>query len=806
MKNKKLFIAGLSVVAIMALPACQHSNNSSTSESNSSSSNSQVADIKVASIEIVEDSIKSSYSVGDKVSYANLAIRTLDASKKTIATLMAADHATEITYTNIDTSEVATGKKFTVTYKNADGAFTAEMTYSVAEIEYLLTNWMPNKTYTDTVSTVANPKLSTSEDSPESGFIEKSKYYIGNDNAVNLLPIMTAVNPNDLLDTKTIDTIPSNVTVELSDSNGNKLALEDYFENVSELKSKGVVDFKETVEGSFALTFSSPDQDQQIKYEMNVVDGYNVTSAKDCFAIDSATWKFYGGDAQKMKTWKEEQGIPCANGLVFQKDVTFNKSDLPSFYFWGDEATAASVKGSYKDWQGLFDYTFAKEGTVTIYGNDHRLMLNDSATDEDAFPLIVTDSQTGQVQEANKPISTHASIFYTHESNGVDPSKCVFSIQDLEFSGNNGISAESTITTGGPMFIKSKTSCSVKNVNISKTYMAVMLDNWTSDGFHYSNIDVENCRFRNLANSAVYIYKNGTMNIKNSDLMTSGGPLIFLNPLAEKLPTFTGDVNAYAEAISKLVYTNVNVDEKSFLSNYTEGKGGWFAAYSGAESYAATIKSISPLTQAQFGMDFLKTDSSNVSKFDFTSFVLPISSGEGLGLDSNSGGINASFKVGDQLVYSTLDGASTVAEKALAYQTAYASGDTSAIQTAGLAYVDTLSTSDFGNGLTFAGQAAATTFKKFDSNGAAHYGLVNTDGTNYWVENTKYTILKSMGYDDTTLAALGVEKYPGEAFKSEGYLSAEINSIVMPGSPTKFTSFEGVCNYGLILGNYHKVS
>ena len=539
---------------------------------------------------------------------------------------------------------------------------------------------------------------------------------------------------------------------------------------------------------------------------MNVVDGYNVTSAKDCFAIDNYGYKVYSADVEKMKNWKEEQGLPNANGLVFQKDVTINKSDLPSFYFWGDEATADSVKGSYKDWQGLFDYKFQKEGNVTIYGNDHRLMLNDAKDDPDAFPLIISDSMTGEIQEANKPISTHASIFYTHEGDNIDPSKCTFTIQDLEFSGNNGVSAESTITTGGPMFVKGRTNTDLTNVNVSKTYIAIMLDNWTSEGFHDSVINVENCRFRDLGNSAVYIYKNGTMNVKNSDLMTAGGPLVFLNPFTEKLPTFTGDVTAYAASVNELVHTSINIDEKTFLSNYTEGKGGWFAAYSGAESYAATIKSISPLTQAQFGMDFLKTDSSNVSKFNFVSFVLPTSSGEGLGLDTNAGGINTNFTIGGKLVYSTLDGASTVAEKALAYQTASASGDASAIQNAGLAYVNALSTTDFGNGLTFAGTAAATTFKKFDSDGVAHYGLVNSDGTNYWVENTQYTILKSMGYDDATLTTLGIEKYPGDAFKSEGYISAEINSVSMPGSPTAFTNFEGVCNYGLILGNYHKVN
>ncbi len=804
MKNKKLFIAGLSSVAILALASCQPHDSSSdnTKSSDSTDNSSVVVDKKVASIAIVENSIKKSYSVGDKASYASLAINTLNAAKEVISTLKATDNATTISYTNIDTTEVTEGKTFTVTYKDGDNSFTDSLTYTVAAVEYELTNWMPNKGYTETVSTVANSKLSISEDSPESGFIAKDKYYVGNDNAVDLLPIMTAINPNNPLDTTTIDTIPGNVTVSLLDKDDKAIKVEDYIENVSELKSKGLVQFKDDVIGDFTLTFTSPDQEQPIKYEICVVEGYNVTSAKDCFAIDTATYKFYDADLEKMKEWKKEQGIPYANGLVFQKDVTINKSDLPSFYFWGDEATSAKVKGSLKDWAGLFDYKFEKEGKVTIYGNNHRMMLNDDSNDADAFPLIITDSRSGEEQEANKPISTHASIFYIHEADGIDPNKCVFSIQNLEFSGNNGVSKESSITEGGPMFLKAKTSAKMKNVNVSKTYMAVMADN-SGDITNDTTVDVENCRFRDLANSAIYVYRNGTVNIKNSDLMTAGGPLLFLNSGTQKLPTFTGDVDAYASAIDELISTNVNIDDKTFLSNFTEGKGGWFAAYSGAESYASNIKSMAEIFKGQFAMDFLKNDTAtNVSKFNFVSFVLPTSSGEGLGLDTNNGGINASIKIGDELVYSTLDGAKEVATKALVYQAATASGDQSAIQAAGLAYVDALSSTDFGNGLTFAGINNAVTFKKYDKDGKANFGLMNFDGTNYWVENTKYTILKTMGYDDDTLAALGVSKLVGDAFKNEGYISASINSVSMAGSPTEFTKFEGVCNYGLLLGNY----
>ncbi len=807
MKKKKMLVACISSVAILALAACNQDKKSSSDDDNSST-DSKVVDAKVASIEIVKDSIKSAYSVGDKVSYANLAINTLDASKNKIATLKAAENATTITYTNIDTTETTTGKQFTVTYKTGTDTFTAEMTYTVKEVEYQLTNWMPNKSYTDTKETVTNTKMSTSEDSPESGFMNKGEYNVGNNNSVNLLPIMTAINPDNPLDTKTIDTIPSNVTVELLNSTDTPINMEDYLENISELKTKGILKFKDTVTGRFSIRMASPDQENPIKYVLTVVDAYNVTSAKDCFAIDTASGDFYGADSEKMKAWKEKEGIPYANGLVFQKDVTINKSDLPDFYFWGDDATSDKVKGSYKDWQGLFDYTFSKEGTVTVYGNNHRLMLNDATDDSDAFPSIITDSQTGETQEANKPISTHASIFYAHDGEGVDPSKCVFSVQNLEFSGNNGVSAESTITTGGPMFLKTKTSAELKYVNINKTYMAAMLDNWTSDGFHYSTMDIEGCRFRDLGNSAIYIYKNGTANISRCDLMTAGGPLIFLNPHTEKLPTYTDDASAYAEAISKLVYTNVNIDNFSFLSNFTEGKGGWFAAYNGAEAYAGNIKNMANITSSQFQMDFLKTDkATNVTKFDFTAFVLPTSSGEGLGLDTNNGGINANIKINDELVYSTLDGADKVAAAYELYKAALAGGDQTVIQQTGIYYVQQLAQTDFGNELTFAAQSQANTFKKYDSNGVAHYGLVNTDGTNnYWIENTQYTILKGMGYDDATLSAIGVEKLVGDAFKNEGYISASLNSVTMPGSPTEIDKFEGVCNYGLVLGNYHKVS
>ncbi len=792
MKNKKSLVIIISAVSVLSLVGCKNNNDATN---------------VINSISIVENSIKTSYSVGDTVSYTNLAINTLNSKNEIISTLKASEHATEISYTNIDTSSVTDGKTFTVTYTSNETSFTASLTYTVKEVTYQLSNWSSNVTYTNSTSAIANPKLSTSEDSPEAGFIQVSEYYIGNNNSVDLIPTMTAINPNNPLDTKKVDTIPSNVEVTLKDKDNNTLNLDDYLENTTLLKTKGIVKFKETVTGKYTLTFTSPEQQKNpIVYSMNVVDAYNVNETKDIFALDSSNKIYYTANSEKMKQWKLDNNIPYADSLVFQKDITVNKSDLPSFYIWGDDATNADVKGSYKDWQGLIEYRFKEEGTAYIYGNNHRLALNDSKTDENAFPLITTESDTGEKQKANTPISTHASIFYTDIADpALDPEKCKLSISNLEFSGNAGVKKDSDDYTSGPMFIKAKPTTSLNNVNVSKAFMAFMSDNWSGQEIHNITTDITNCRFKDLEHAAIYI-KNGLVNITNSDIATCGGPLIFLNPHSENLPTYT-DPTSFAEAVKNMAYTNIAIDDKTFLSNYTEGKGGWFKAYTGAEAYSSNIKTLDTVFQAQLGMTYLKSTSNGdkkVDKFNFISFVLPTSSGDGLSLDTTAGGINASFKIGDKVIYSTLGGINDVYTKAIAYSTAT---DEATKQAAALAYVEALTNCDFGNNLTFAAQNNAITFKALNDDNTSSYGLVNVDTTsgNFYIENTKYRVLASLGYDDATINYLGISKYVGDSFKKEGYLTANINSVSLAGGPLDITNFKGACNYGLILGGYHTV-
>ena len=183
MKSKISTLLSLSSLALASLASCQNNK-----------------DTNVATIRIVDGSIKTSYILNSEVDYSTLQIHTLNAADQIISTLVAKDNKDKITYTDIDTSALTDGKVFTVTYKEGDKTFSTSMNYNVTNIKYEITSWMPNQNYTATTSTKGNNKLSTTADKLETGLMEDGKYYIGNNNAVDLLPVIKAINPNNPLD------------------------------------------------------------------------------------------------------------------------------------------------------------------------------------------------------------------------------------------------------------------------------------------------------------------------------------------------------------------------------------------------------------------------------------------------------------------------------------------------------------------------------------------------------------------------------------------------------------------------------
>lgn len=783
-KYNKIALLTLSSLSIITLAGC----NDGTSEE----------DKTIESIKIVEGSIASSFYLDSTPDYSNLKVKTLNKSNEEIETIKVSEKTSYFTYTEIDTSTLAKGKVFTVTYKVDDRSFEDSITYDVIDHEYEIVSWSQNASYSHSVeASFTNSKLSSSEENLESGFLENRLYYIGNQNEANLLPQINALDENNT--PMVINFLPAGVSMSIKeDGKEAELDASKYIENAGSFLKNGLLKFKSDVTGSFVITLkvdSNPAL-KPIEYKVNVVNAYNATKGIDLYALANCKASYYpyynSTFNNDLKEFKEKNSIPETTAIVFQNDITFNKSDLISSYFWGDDAVSSNVKGSFKDWIHIVDHTFDKEESVVVYGNSHHLALNDNKKDPDCFPDILTESSTGTAQDAGEPISSHSTLFYGSFAEGVDPAKCNFDIQDLEVSGNLGVSAESTIKVGGPMFMKTEVTSSFNNVNVSKFYMALMaVGNETVGNSTYDvqpTLNVNSCRFRDTFNASIYCYAGGTINITNSELVNAGGPLLFLNPRTE-------DFSAYISDISKLGKTEVNIDNKSFLSNKSEGKGGWFDAYS-ATTLAGQLINLDQLF-ATIGMSFLRKDN-NVSKFNFLMVNLPINE-EGITLPYNKGGVNVTVRKGDNIVYSTVDGYADVYAKAAGF-----AGATTPEQQylKGRELCSALGNTFFGNNYAFSNQASMAFFAATNAEGEREFVCPAVDATGQitGLQRTEYAILGAKGLANATDSPT-----PTDIMKNEGYLAATLIQNNSASSLVDLTAYKGACNYGVLFGDYHKI-
>ena len=786
------------------------------------------ADNVVDSIDIVENSIKASYTMDSTPSYDDLAINLLNASKQTIKTLKYTENKETISHTDIDTSIVGSNKVFTVTYTEGENLFQDTMTYNVTD-KYELDSWSANKNYVYTTTNVSNPTLSSSEDSLENGFIKANSgsYIVGNMNAVNLLPEMLAfdLSSEKSVQTVKLDKIPAGATMKL-EKDGTEVEPSEYISDVAAFLSDGTLKFKDNVSGDFKIALSHSDIDDSVVYELTVVTGYNVSKATDLFAFYTCrdSWPYSTALSNAVYEYKQSLGLPDAENIILQNDITINKNDLPDCYYWKEgEAEEKAVVGSLKDWLRMFDHHFSVDNTVAhVYGNLHTLSINDKKDDPNAVPYILTESQSGKAQEEGEAISSHSALFYASfprsdytDYEGVrhlctKPENCSIVFQDLQATGNRGVSAESSITNGGPMFLKTEVDANFDNVILSKYYMATMADASTGGSKTYNEVDLQtamtisNSRIRDCANAGAYIYGSGSLKIVNSELTSAGGPLLFLNPGTEVLPSDPTAIASYQPKIA----TTVDIDDASFLSNYTQGKGGWFDCYAGASTMAGALTSVNPLFQ-QLGMSFLKTEKdlssdTPISKFSFIMVNLPIAGGESLSLPSlDKGGVNVIVRKGGKVVYSTLDGYLDVMTKAMAYSTAATSGDATAIATATLDYIGKLSGTFFGNNLAYCNYAQQMVFATTSMTTGSHeFAAINTDLS---LCSSEYVIKSALKLTSSTDVST-----PGDGIKDAGMLAVTINgeksqvySDAMAMNPTAYT---GVANYGVLLGDYHAIN
>jgi hypothetical protein len=732
------------------------------------------------------------YYQGTTVDYSTLQIQTYHGTTK-LATLKYSEHSDVISHTDIDTSKIATGLTFTVTYSPAgETPLHVDHAYEVKVNDMTPYQWTENKTWT--TFNAASKAANATKDGRNS-FMESSLFYLGNKNAINLFPIVTGKDHANHFGT--MNEIPTGVTASLTDSKGADVALDNAFSASakSALLTKGDVDFNDDVTGQYTLSFSygtDTTSFPKISYLLNVVDGYNISEAKMLSIInsepnlDSGFAADAGGKNVKTRidSWKAANNIPTditVNNAVIQDDITIAKADLPSYFVWGEEAdympVSDSMKGTLRDWAWLYYKNLtATNPTFHLYGNFHKISLGSD------FPFVEEDEgpKNGTAPKTGTTISSHASLFGGWNADS-DRGTYHYYMQDLAFTGNTGVSdKEEDKTRGGLVFFKPTYDATIENCLVNTAFIGEV-----NGGYYDSATDYRDCkttwiktRLHDTQSAQLFNWGAGDIVAQECELMNAGGPLVINQPHAYNLNGMS------TEDIANRKSANVIIDDKSHLENWVTGQGGWFSFYQGATSYVDQLKTMDPLFNGYLGKTFLKADAtdSSIKRMNFIALNMTTSSST----DALEGSIYGSTVIGNQNVIDYEGGRSTML-----------AAINNAENDQGAAYQKALYTTDVGT--TFMAQSpsdpASPVFKMVGTKGE-NFGMLLADssGNPNGLANAKYYATgasvdadKAFDADAKTATYLGIYAF------GKGYKLAATN-------PANFLSWEGCNDYGLVVG------
>ena len=548
--------------------------------------------------------------------FDDVVIELLDADKNVVKEVPMLG-STAFTHGEIDTSALVEGASFDLTY--TEGNLTLRLAVPYRVIVAQLSSWSANREYarflrtSDSVSEEKNIQTAAGDARP---FMKKTKFYVGNYNAMSLFPAVS-VAEEDVV-TAAVDTLDATrVSVKLLDSSSKELQLSSYMseEAINDLITHGLVNFNDDVEGSFKIVFqyangAAPKLFPDLTYDIEVVDGYNINKPEDAFVlsnddVDDSGWSEGSNDNDaRIAAWKSAHGIPAFEEKyhtgIIQRDITFTKDNIPDYYIWSVERDHCNslLEGSFRDYSFLLKRTFLpsykKENLqFNLYGNYHNVQFSAD------FPRIAKMGYEDGEPEG-KMVESHSSligVFADDKAEGYEdgafPKQCKTLIRDIHGLGNHGIEDDQELKTSGMLFLKSYVDTSITNNFLNKWYTTAVLCNRIDAGpENQIVITVDSSRFDDTYNASIFNWHNCRIDIINSEITNAGGPLIFnqayLASLSEIGPEFTSVAD---NSFSKVHTAIINIDEKTYLENWTMGRGGWFSLYN-AEAAVGTLKAV----------------------------------------------------------------------------------------------------------------------------------------------------------------------------------------------------------------------
>jgi hypothetical protein len=792
-KFKMLLVVSSLAISGALLAAC-HVTKQDSSQSASNLPASSTDDKKVASIAITGPFQAVSYYQGATVDYSTLQINLLNGANKVLSTLKYSEHTDVITHTDIDTSAVATGLVFKVTYQPAgEAAISTTLTYNVLVNDMTPIQWHENPLWTN--FNAANSAANATKDGRNS-FIAQSKFYLGNKNSLNLFPQVSGKDKNG--HTGTMDKIDSGVTVSVKDSTNADVSLDTLFSTSAKeaLLKKGEIDFNDDVTGAYTLSFAYGNDATAfptISYALNVVDGYNISDAKTLSIINNepngtSGWAFDVGGTDiktRIDAWKKANNIPTdltLNNAVIQNDIIITKADLPSYFVWGEEAdhqpVSDSMKGTLRDWAWIYyrQLTTANP-TFTLYGNFHKISLGSD------FPYVMEDenARNGTAPATGTTINSHTCLFGGWNGDA-DRGAYHYNVQDLAFTGNTGVSdKEEDKVRGGVIFAKPTYDATITNCLVNTCFIGEVNGGYYDSATDYRDCTTEwiNTRVHDTQSAQLFNWGAGTISAKDCEFMNAGGPIVINQPSTYDLSSMS------SEEIANRKASNVILDDSCHLENYVTGQGGWFSFYKGASDYVNNLKQMDPLFNAVLSKTFLKKDTTDTSITRMNFIALNMTRSEST--TPEEGSIYGKTSIGGKDVVNFEGGRSTMLS-------AIASASTDG----GAAYQKALYSTDVGT--TFMAQSSSTTSAPvFKMIGTAqdNFGMLTVDSTsgnvNGLVNAKYYATGASVDADKAFDADAKTANYLGVYAFGTGYQLAATN-------PANFLSWKGCNDYGLVFG------
>ena len=370
--------------------------------------------------------------------------------------------------------------------------------------------------------------------------------------------------------------------------------------------------------------------------EFKVVDGYNITTAKQLGILNNVSeitkYSYKNNENEEIKAsvnlyekWGsllEDAGIEqqAVNAIVLHNDITITPEDIPEDYFESpsyatnsdEHAETINPNALYTDKNGnkkvLVDHMESDKCTsTTIYC--HEVETNSTFKFYGNFFTIKADLPTvdlnilsadGSHTTLFKFVSTHSNKENSNENLGANYETALAAatntkiyIYNLNTIGNaartDSTKPEDNPTSahmGGLIFVKAPAvTLTIKNT-IVKAYLT---------NFHLeerlATLNLDSVKSYDAYQSIIYSFNGYKLNITNSDLQRAGGPVILMN-------------NSQV-ASEKRVATTI-VIEDTYMESYVSGLEPWFAAQNKVDT-ATGLKSMnSAVYNPLYNSTFLK--------------------------------------------------------------------------------------------------------------------------------------------------------------------------------------------------------